>query len=269
MTIVITRLERFGPAARRLVGIAESDADSSGHAAITLDHLALAVMSLPGAIPADARRDAEVLIDAAHQRLRMLPRSKDGRAFLAHEVLRLFERLERAAGEGYVTERALISHLAAEGLVSHLVADRWSPRPVNCSDRLPPTHGLELRHLGRMLRRRLGTTQSAGELATKHLTDLARSLRAERIPELDVLESPRKLTLSRAGGGVTLSLSLAPDDAGLVFQIDDSHTEVRRFAFDAEMLGFYERSEEVVAVVCQVIASRLFADPQPAFDGGG
>lgn len=113
------RDERFDSGARRVLKRAQLEADRSGAAHLTWEHLAMALLGTPEAerVAREVALELEPHLRALRARCATLPLSNGGLAYLESGLLQLLGELDRRITDRALAMSDLASLLAEQGLV--------------------------------------------------------------------------------------------------------------------------------------------------------
>ncbi len=261
---VVLRMQRFDPEARRLMQVAQLEADRAGAAHVVMEHLAVAILTTPEAARV-ARRvgtDREPHLTALRMRCAILPPSAGGGAVLDETLLRAIAELERRTGERVIGVQDLALMLSEHLLFPRSVAEGL-PAPPELVARRRAADGAAIRWNGARLRRLLGTSIEPARRAEHLLRYFARLLRDQHIPDLSAEVHGSRLTVGRQDHPGRVRAFMAPGNDILILEAHaPEHVALRRFGLDAETLAFHDLAEgdELEDALCRAIVDALYPE---------
>lgn len=261
---IVLRMERFDPEGRRVMRVAQIEANRAGTAHVALEHLAIAILTTPEAVRV-ARRvgtEREPHLDALRARCAMLPPSTGGAAVLDYMLLQALSELERQLGNRAIGVQDLALMLTEHLLLPRSIAEGLPAAPERIA-RSRAANGAAIARTGAHLRRLLGTTAKHAGYADRVLRMFTRVLRDQHIPGLSVELSGLRLTVGRQDHPGRVRVFMPPGNDILILEAHaPEYVVLRRFGLDAETLAFHDlaESDELEDALCRAIVDALYPE---------
>jgi hypothetical protein len=265
-SLLVLRLERLDPRARRVIVAAQTEADRQGCAHCTMEHVAVSLLGTAETARAAARADVDLEphLSALRWRCSTLPAADEGGlSVLDPALLKGLGTLEQRIGDRVITLRDVALLLGEHALVPFSLVEHWREDVAGNTTRVPSSVWSTAGWFGRSVRRLIGTTATSRERGRAFLRDAARAIADQYVPGLVVERENDAVSVTRSGSSSTVVLSLTPSGDALVLAIrEESGGDLRRFTLDVETLSFYavEGGEELGEAFFRAIGEALYPE---------